>query len=83
MGIIVRKRIGAPSLEAAAVAVAHGGKSDGAALIMDWCECGNMITKRARVLQDPDPATKKSCFNCLLHDRKIGVAVRKKDGSAT
>jgi hypothetical protein len=79
----IRKRNGTPYIQTAPVAVVQEEESDQEIFVVDWCECGNIITQRARALQDSDLATKKLCFNCLLHKRKIGVIERKKDGWVT
>jgi len=80
LGKIARKGSGARSPQAAAVAVAKEELVEQDVFMVDWCECGNLVTARARALQDPNPAVKKKCFNCLIHDRNVGTVKRTAEG---
>lgn len=80
LGKIVLKRGATPQLEVASASKAPDKTSDQPVFVLEYCGCGNIVTPRAQRLQEDDPVSKKMCFNCLLHHRKIGTVERKKGG---
>lgn len=78
MGKTSRKRNGAATVQVAAVVEMPAEKTEDETFVVEWCACGNLVTPRARKLQDT--ASAKKCFNCLLHHQEIGTVQRTKDG---
>jgi hypothetical protein len=41
--------------------------------VITWerCECGNRIAPYVRDLDDPDPAVKRKCVNCLIQGGRL------------
>lgn len=78
--ICVKRKTGPPQVTT--VVDTQAEKIQDETFVVEFCSCGNIITPRARKLQDQAPPRARKCFNCLLHNKQIDTVPRTKDGWA-
>lgn len=79
--VYVKRKTGAP-LQVATVVETQAEKIEDDVFVVEYCSCGNIITPRARKLQEQAPPRARKCFNCLLHNKQIDTVPRTKQGWA-